>query len=60
MKICGKGPDTNNQQVCVTTKDARLETGMPVATVQLFEPEGGAKVRALPCRSACSSRTAPA
>jgi invasion protein IalB len=44
MKICGKGPDTNNQQVCVITKDGRLENGMPVAIVQLFEPEGGAKV----------------
>ncbi len=44
MKICGKGPDTNNQQVCVITKDGRLENGMPVAIVQLFEPEGGQKV----------------
>ena len=44
MKICGKGPDTNNQQVCVITKDGRLENGMPVAIVQLFEPEGGPKV----------------
>jgi len=44
MKVCGKGPDTNNKQVCVITKDGRLENGMPVAIVQLFEPEGGAKV----------------
>jgi invasion protein IalB len=44
MKICGKGPDTNNKQVCVITKDGRLENGMPVAIVQLFEPEGGQKV----------------
>ena len=44
MKICGKGPDTNNQQVCVITKDGRLENGMPVAIVQLFEPEGGQKI----------------
>ena len=44
MKVCGKGPDTNNKQVCVVTKDARLENGMPVAIVQLFEPEGEAKV----------------
>jgi invasion protein IalB len=44
MKVCGKGPDTNNQQVCVVTKDGRLENGMPVAIVQLFEPEGQAKV----------------
>ena len=44
MKVCGKGPDTNNKQVCVVTKDGRLENGMPVAIVQLFEPEGDAKV----------------
>ena len=44
MKVCGKGPDTNEKQVCVITKDGRLENGMPVAIVQLFEPEGGQKV----------------
>jgi invasion protein IalB len=44
MKVCGKGPDTNNKQVCVITKDWRLENGMPVAIVQLFEPEGEQKV----------------
>ncbi len=40
MKVCGKGKDTNNQKVCVVTKDGRLENGMPVAMVQLFQPEG--------------------
>ena len=44
IKVCGKGPETNNKQVCVLTKDGRLENGMPVAIVQLFEPEGDAKV----------------
>lgn len=44
MKVCGKGQDTNNKQVCVLTKDGRLENGMPVAVVQLFEPEGQAKM----------------
>ncbi len=44
MKVCGKGPDTNNKQVCVITKDGRLENGMPVAVAQLFEPEGEQKV----------------
>ena len=44
MKVCGQGPDTNNKKVCVVTKDGRLENGMPVAIVQLFEPEGEAKV----------------
>lgn len=40
MKVCGKGKDTNDKKVCVVTKDGRLENGMPVAIVQLFEPEG--------------------
>ena len=44
IKVCGKGPETNNKQVCVLTKDGRLENGMPVAVVQLFEPEGAPKV----------------
>ncbi|HEY5379594.1 MAG TPA: invasion associated locus B family protein [Pseudolabrys sp.] len=44
LKVCGKGQETNNKQVCVITKDGRLENGMPVAIVQLFEPEGEAKV----------------
>ena len=44
MKICGNGPDTGGKQVCVITKDGRLENGQPVAIVQLFAPEGGAKI----------------
>jgi invasion protein IalB len=44
LKVCGKGPETNNKEVCVLTKDGRLENGMPVAIVQLFEPEGDARV----------------
>jgi invasion protein IalB len=44
MKVCGQGQDTGNKKVCVITKDGRLENGMPVAIVQLFEPEGEAKV----------------
>ena len=44
MKVCGQGQDTGNKKVCVITKDGRLENGMPVAIVQLFEPEGDAKV----------------
>jgi invasion protein IalB len=44
MKVCGQGKDTNNEKVCVVTKDGRLENGMPVAIVQLFEPEGKPKV----------------
>jgi len=44
IKVCGKGPETNNKQVCVLTKDGRLENGMPVAVAQLFEPEGEQKI----------------
>jgi invasion protein IalB len=44
MKVCGQGKDTDNKKVCVVTKDGRLENGMPVAIVQLFEPEGQPKI----------------
>jgi invasion protein IalB len=44
MKVCGKGQDTGGKQVCVLTKDGRLENGMPVVVVQLFEPEGQPKM----------------
>lgn len=44
MKVCGKGKDTAGKKVCVVTKDGRLENGMPVAIVQLFEPEGQPKI----------------
>ena len=40
MKVCGKGPEANAKQVCVTAKDGRIETGMPVIAVALIEPEG--------------------
>jgi invasion protein IalB len=40
MKVCGKGKEANAKEVCVLTKDGRLENGMPVAVVQLFEPQG--------------------
>jgi invasion protein IalB len=43
-KICNKNAETNNKQVCVLIKDGRLENGMPVAMVQLIEPEGQPKL----------------
>src|SRR6185312_4182402 len=43
MKLCGKGKEANAKEVCVLTKDGRLENGMPVAVVQLFEPQGEAR-----------------
>jgi invasion protein IalB len=44
MKLCGKGKDTSGKEVCVVTKDGRLENGMPVAIVQLFEPQGQPRI----------------
>jgi invasion protein IalB len=44
VKFCGKNQETGNKEVCVITKDGKLENGMPVAIVQLFEPEGQPKV----------------
>ena len=43
MKLCGKGKEADAKEVCVLTKDGRLENGMPVAVVQLFEPQGEAR-----------------
>jgi len=43
VKICGKGQEAGAKEVCVLTKDGRLENGMPVAVVQLFEPQGDAR-----------------
>ncbi len=43
MKVCGKGNESGAKEVCVITKDGRLENGMPVAVVQLFEPQGEAR-----------------
>jgi invasion protein IalB len=43
MKVCGKGTEAGAKEVCVITKDGRLENGMPVAVVQLFEPQGEAR-----------------
>ena len=40
IKMCGKNKQTADKKVCVITKIGRLENGMPVAVVQLFEPEG--------------------
>jgi invasion protein IalB len=40
MKVCGKGQDPGAKQVCVTAKDGRVESGMPVVIVALIEPEG--------------------
>ena len=44
VKFCGKNQETGNKEVCVVTKDGKLENGMPVAIVQLFEPEGQSKI----------------
>ena len=40
-KICDKGPETNNKEVCVVRADGRLQTGQPVILAQIITPEGG-------------------
>lgn len=40
IKLCNKGADTNNKEVCVLHKDGRLENGRPVVVAELIEPEG--------------------
>jgi invasion protein IalB len=42
-KVCQKGPEANAKQVCFLARDARVESGMPVAVVVLVEPEGEAR-----------------
>jgi invasion protein IalB len=42
-KVCQKGPEANAKQVCFLARDARVESGVPVAVVVLVEPEGEAK-----------------
>jgi invasion protein IalB len=42
-KFCAKGADPAAKQVCFTGRDARTETGRPVAAATLIEPEGEAK-----------------
>jgi invasion protein IalB len=43
-KLCQKGAETNNKQVCVVNAQARLETGQPVVMAQVVEPEGAERV----------------
>lgn len=42
-KVCQKGPETNNKEVCLVHKDGRLETGQPLVIAQVIEPEGADK-----------------
>jgi invasion protein IalB len=39
-KFCLKGKEADAKQVCFTGKDARIESGMPVVSAVLIEPEG--------------------
>src|SRR5581483_10094383 len=43
-KLCQKGAETQNKQVCVVNAQARLETGQPVVMAQVVEPEGAERV----------------
>jgi invasion protein IalB len=42
-KVCQKGPEADAKQVCFLARNARVESGMPVAVVVLVEPEGEAR-----------------
>jgi invasion protein IalB len=39
-KVCMKGPESGNQQVCFTGKEGRIDSGMMVIGAVLIEPEG--------------------
>jgi invasion protein IalB len=39
-KFCMKGQDANGKQVCFTGKDGRIESGQPVISAVVIEPEG--------------------
>jgi invasion protein IalB len=43
-KLCQKGAETNNKEVCVVNTQARLETGQPVVMAQIVEAEGADKI----------------
>jgi invasion protein IalB len=43
-KFCAKGKETNDKQVCLTGKDGRAETGQPIVSAVLIQPEGGPNV----------------
>jgi invasion protein IalB len=42
-KVCQKGPETDNKQVCFVSTDGRLETGQPAIIARIIEPEGAEK-----------------
>jgi invasion protein IalB len=39
-KFCATGQEQGAKKVCFTGRDARIETGMPVASAVLIEPDG--------------------
>jgi invasion protein IalB len=43
-KFCRKGEEPDAKQICLTGKDARLETGVPIAQAVLIQPEGAPNV----------------
>ncbi|MGP0088990.1 MAG: invasion associated locus B family protein [Xanthobacteraceae bacterium] len=43
-KFCPKGKEATAKQVCLIGKDGRVETGQPVVSAVLIEPEGGPNV----------------
>jgi len=43
-KFCTKGQDANAKQICLTGKDGRVESGQPVVSAVLIQPEGAPSV----------------
>jgi len=44
LKQCGKGPEANAKQVCITGRSAFSEAGLPMLSAVLIEPDGDKKI----------------
>jgi invasion protein IalB len=44
VKQCGKGPEANARQVCITGRSAFSEAGLPMLSAVLIEPDGDKKI----------------
>jgi invasion protein IalB len=44
LKQCGKGPETNAKQVCITGRSAFSQSGLPMVSAVLIEPDGDKKI----------------
>jgi invasion protein IalB len=44
LKQCGKGPEANAKQVCITGRSAFAQSGLPMVSAVLIEPDGDKKI----------------